>query len=47
MTDQSLMSPIFWPEFSLDEHAREVVNDMHAKELAKALALPPAPIKQF
>jgi len=40
MTEQTLIPPIFWPEFSLDEHSRQVVNDMHAKELAKALALP-------
>lgn len=40
MTYQFLVSPIFGPEFSLDEHAREVIKEMHAKELAKALALP-------
>lgn len=40
MTDQSLISPILWPEFNLDEHSREVIKSVHEKELAKALALP-------
>lgn len=36
----SLISPMLGPNFPLDEHSRQVIKDVYAKELAKALALP-------
>ncbi len=40
MTNESILSPMLWPEFALDEHSREVIKKVHQKELEKALALP-------